>query len=96
MSNLPTRKFLLNSIIHYFELRGFFKSKFYIFFFQKHSESGRPLVGSFSAASNITGILNDTEAISVLMHKYGGYAFFDYATAGPYLFMDMNPNRTDM
>ena len=40
------------------------------------------MVGSFSAASNITGILSDTEAIATLLHRYGAYAFFDFATAG--------------
>jgi len=54
------------------------------------------LVGSFSAASNITGIMNDTDAIATLMHRYNGYAFFDYATGGPYLVMDMNPRNSDV
>src|SRR3954451_14467058 len=32
----------------------------------------RPLkIGSFSAASNVTGILSDTRAISVLLHRHG-------------------------
>ena len=53
-------------------------------------------MGSFSAASNITGIINDTEKIATLVHRYGGYAFFDYATAGPYLDMNMNPHKSDV
>ncbi len=53
------------------------------------------LIGSFSAASNITGILTDTDAISSLLHRYGALAFFDYATAGPYVHVDMNPRSTD-
>jgi selenocysteine lyase/cysteine desulfurase len=48
-------------------------------------------IGSFSAASNVTGILTDTIAVSNLMHRAGGLAFFDYATAAPYVKMDMNP-----
>lgn len=40
------------------------------------------MVGSFSAASNITGILTDVDNIATLLHTYGAYAFFDYATAG--------------
>ena len=48
-------------------------------------------IGSFSAASNVTGILTDTNAVSNLMHRAGGLAFFDYATAAPYVKMDMNP-----
>ena len=40
------------------------------------------MIGSFSAASNISGILTDTEVVATLLHKYGAHAFFDYATAG--------------
>lgn len=49
------------------------------------------LVGAFSAASNITGILADVDKISILMHRYGGYVVWDYATAAPYVKIDMNP-----
>lgn len=46
----------------------------------------RPLkIGSFSAASNVTGIINDCDALARVMHKHGGYACFDYAAAAPYL-----------
>ena len=52
----------------------------------------RPLkIGSFSAASNVTGILSDTRALAVLLHRHGALAFFDFAAAGPYLEIDMNP-----
>jgi len=50
----------------------------------------RPLkVGTFSAASNVTGIVTDTEAISILLHRFGALAFWDYAAAGPYLPIDL-------
>lgn len=42
-------------------------------------------VGAFSAASNVTGVLTDTNAVSALMHRAGGLVFFDYATAAPYV-----------
>ena len=45
----------------------------------------RPLkIGSFSAASNVTGILSDTRAISVLLHRHGALSFWDFAAAAPY------------
>ncbi|VDN11629.1 unnamed protein product [Dibothriocephalus latus] len=44
-----------------------------------------------SAASNVTGILVDTLKISSLVHQYGGIIFWDYATAAPYVEIDMNP-----
>jgi selenocysteine lyase/cysteine desulfurase len=46
----------------------------------------RPLlIGSFSAASNVTGILTDTAAVAALLHGRGALSFWDYAAAGPYL-----------
>ncbi|HXJ65489.1 MAG TPA: aminotransferase class V-fold PLP-dependent enzyme [Actinomycetota bacterium] len=52
----------------------------------------RPLrIGSFSAASNVTGILTDVDAVSTVLHRHGALACWDYATAGPYLPIDMNP-----
>ncbi|MEV0941969.1 aminotransferase class V-fold PLP-dependent enzyme [Micromonospora wenchangensis] len=46
----------------------------------------RPLrVGSFSAASNVTGILSDTDAIASLLHAHGALSCWDYAAAGPYV-----------
>ncbi|KAG0494405.1 hypothetical protein HPP92_005399 [Vanilla planifolia] len=42
--------------------------------------SNRPKLGSFSACSNVTGIIADTRALSRLLHKYGAYACFDFAT----------------
>jgi len=51
----------------------------------------RLLIGSFSVASNITGIVVDDIAITILMHKYGGLAFWDYAAGAPHLEMKMNP-----
>ena len=47
------------------------------------------MIGSFSAASNISGILTDTEAVATLLHKYGAHAFFDYATAGNQCYSDV-------
>ena len=48
--------------------------------------AGRPLrIGSFSAASNVTGILTDTSAVASLLHAHGALSFWDYAAAGPYV-----------
>ncbi len=52
--------------------------------------SGRPqLIGSFSAASNVTGIVTDTVAVSSLLHRYGAIALWDYAAAAPYVQINM-------
>ena len=51
----------------------------------------RPLkIGSFSAASNVTGIGTDTRTASALLHKYGALSFWDFAAAGPYVKIEMN------
>jgi selenocysteine lyase/cysteine desulfurase len=50
-------------------------------------------IGSFSAASNVTGILSDTRAISVLLHRHGALSFWDFAAAGPYVEIEMAPQR---
>ena len=42
------------------------------------------IIASLSAASNVTGILTDTDAVTEIVHNYGGYAFWDYASAGEY------------
>lgn len=50
----------------------------------------RPLkIGSFSAASNVTGILSDTGGISALLHRYGALSFWDFAAAAPYIDIEM-------
>ncbi|MGW5718697.1 aminotransferase class V-fold PLP-dependent enzyme [Amycolatopsis sp. NPDC003865] len=51
---------------------------------RRHAD--RPLrIGSFSAASNVTGILTDTDRVAALLHSRGALSFWDYAAAGPYL-----------
>ncbi len=58
--------------------------------------AGRPLkIGSFSAASNVTGIISDTRAISVLLHRHGALSLWDFAAAAPYVDVHMSPHRGD-
>ncbi|CAL4211056.1 unnamed protein product, partial [Meganyctiphanes norvegica] len=56
-----------------------------------HQSTGHCLIGCFTAASNISGIINDDVAITILLHKYGALAFWDYATAAPYTKLSVNP-----
>jgi len=50
----------------------------------------RPLkIGSFSAASNVTGITSDTYGISALLHRHGALSFWDFAAAAPYVDIEM-------
>jgi selenocysteine lyase/cysteine desulfurase len=49
-------------------------------------------MGTFTAASNVTGKVCDTNRIAAVLHKHGALAFFDYATAASYMDMNMNPH----
>ena len=43
------------------------------------------MLGAFSAASNVTGVLVDTAPIARLLHAAGGKLVVDFAAAGPYV-----------
>ncbi len=47
------------------------------------------LIGSFSAASNVTGIVTDPDPVTRLLKAHGALAVWDYAGGGPYLPMRM-------
>ncbi len=46
------------------------------------------LIGSFSAASNVTGIKTRVKEVTQLLHRYGALSFWDYAAAAPYVSID--------
>jgi selenocysteine lyase/cysteine desulfurase len=54
---------------------------------------GRPRIGSFSAASNVTGLLTDTRSVARMLHAHGALAFFDFAASAPYVKIDMKPGE---
>lgn len=56
---------------------------------------GRKKIGSFSAASNVTGICTDTRAIARLLHEHDAWACFDFAASAPYVSIDMKPGEAD-
>ena len=47
-------------------------------------------IGSFSAASNVTGLKSPVYEISRILHKYGCIVCFDFAASAPYVKIDMN------
>jgi selenocysteine lyase/cysteine desulfurase len=51
----------------------------------------RMRIGSFSAASNVTGMRSPVHEIACLCHRHGALACFDYAASAPYVEIDMNP-----
>ncbi|KAK4595230.1 hypothetical protein RGQ29_013600 [Quercus rubra] len=62
---------------------------------ETYKYANRPILGSFSACSNVTGIYSDTRAIAKLLHQYGGFACFDFAASGPYVEIDMRSGEID-
>lgn len=51
---------------------------------------GRLKIGSFSAASNVTGLVTPLYQVAQILHDHGAYACFDFAASGPYVEIDMN------
>ena len=56
----------------------------------------RPLkIGSFSAASNVTGIRCDTRKVTKILHDHGCLACWDFAAAGPHVEIDMESHEME-
>ncbi|GFP88297.1 probable cysteine desulfurase [Phtheirospermum japonicum] len=60
-----------------------------------YKSKNRPILGSFSACSNVTGICTNTRAVARLLHRYGGFVCFDFAARGPHAKIDMRSNEID-
>ena len=58
---------------------------------QQEEYKDRVRIGSFSAASNVTGRRTPVHEIAALLHRYDAIACFDYAACAPYVEIDMNP-----
>lgn len=54
-------------------------------------ENRKVKIGSFTAASNVTGIQTEYHEMAKLMHQYGGVCFVDFAASAPYVEIDMHP-----
>jgi len=52
---------------------------------------GRPLLASFSACSNVTGLQTPWPALVAAVHRRGGRAFVDFAASAPYVTIDLDP-----
>ncbi len=61
---------------------------------QLEKYKNRPVkIGSFSACSNVTGIITPIQPIAKLLHEHGAMACFDFAASAPYQRIDMNPEN---
>ncbi|MGM0837047.1 MAG: aminotransferase class V-fold PLP-dependent enzyme [Bacillota bacterium] len=48
-------------------------------------------IGSFTACSNVTGIMIPYHELAKVLHLFGGICVVDFAAAAPYISMDMHP-----
>jgi len=48
-------------------------------------------IGSFSAASNVSGRISPVHDIARMLHKHNAIAVFDYAASAPYVEINMSP-----
>jgi selenocysteine lyase/cysteine desulfurase len=48
-------------------------------------------IGSFTACSNVTGIITPYHELAKIMHQNGGLCFVDFAASAPYVSIDMHP-----
>jgi selenocysteine lyase/cysteine desulfurase len=84
-NDLPWRESIADVVMVGFDARGRISPSSSTSVLADPKYKGRPLkIGSFCAASNVTGIINDTTRSPRVMHAHGGYACFDYAAAAPY------------
>ncbi|KAG8383810.1 hypothetical protein BUALT_Bualt04G0052600 [Buddleja alternifolia] len=60
-----------------------------------YKSKNRPILGSFSACSNVTGTNTDTHTIARLLHQFGGFACFDFAASAPYERIEMRSGEMD-
>lgn len=60
------------------------------------AQSAALTIGAFSACSNVTGIITDTDAVTRLLKQHGALAIWDYAGGGPYLPIRMTADHDCM
>lgn len=53
----------------------------------------RLVIGSFTACSNVTGIITPYPEMAEIMHAYGRLCFVDLSASGPYVPIDMHPEE---
>jgi len=55
----------------------------------------REVIGSFSAASNVTGMLSDVDRVTRILKRHDALACWDYAAAAPYTTIAMHSHESD-
>lgn len=52
-------------------------------------------IASVTAASNVTGVISPYHSIAEMIHREGGYCFVDFACSGPYVPINMHPEKNE-
>lgn len=50
-------------------------------------------IGSFTACSNVTGVITPYHQLAKVMHQHGGLCFVDFAASAPYVPINMHPEE---
>jgi len=56
-----------------------------------YQSKNRPLIGAFTACSNVTGLITPYHQLAKLMHAYNGICIVDFAASAPYVEINMHP-----
>jgi selenocysteine lyase/cysteine desulfurase len=48
---------------------------------KKHQNESELLIGAFTAASNVTGIITEVDKVSIMLHKYNTLSIWDYSAS---------------
>ena len=57
------------------------------------NKNRKKIIGSFTACSNVTGIMTPYHKMAAMIHEYGGIALIDFAASAPYVEINMHPEN---
>ncbi|PIS31090.1 MAG: selenocysteine lyase [Candidatus Marinimicrobia bacterium CG08_land_8_20_14_0_20_45_22] len=53
------------------------------------------IIGSFTACSNVTGLITPIHEMAEIMHEFGRLCFADYSASAPYVEVNMHPAKPE-
>ncbi|HNZ37377.1 MAG TPA: aminotransferase class V-fold PLP-dependent enzyme [Candidatus Marinimicrobia bacterium] len=53
------------------------------------------IIGSFTACSNVTGLITPVNELAEIMHQFGRLCFIDYSASAPYVEINMHPPKPE-
>ncbi|MBU0473061.1 MAG: aminotransferase class V-fold PLP-dependent enzyme [Bacteroidetes bacterium] len=59
----------------------------------KDNENRKMIIGSFTACSNVTGIITPYHEMAEIMHEYNRLCFVDFSASASYVNVDMHPKN---